>query len=115
EYDRIEKIASFDPTLQSSSGVLERVAVRPMEELLWDAERLAALAAKLPLLPGMDGRETSFLESLAEKGEAKGEELFYPLAFERPGSVLEYLGEGATVFLLDHERLEAQEDAARKE
>ena len=115
EYDRIEKIASFDPTLQSSSGVLERVAVRPMKELLWDADRLAALAAELPLLPGMDGREASYLEGLAEKGEAKGEELFYPLAFERPGSVLEYLGEGATVFLLDHERLEAQEDAARKE
>jgi transcription-repair coupling factor (superfamily II helicase) len=115
EYDRIEKIATFDPTLQSSSGVLERVAVRPMKELLWDADRIATLAANLPLVPGMGGREAAFLESLAERGEAKGEELFYPLAFDRAGSVLEYLGEGATVFLLDHERLEAQEDAARKE
>jgi transcription-repair coupling factor (superfamily II helicase) len=115
EYDRIEKIASFDPGLQSSSGVLDRVTARPMKELLWDSGRLAALASRMSLLPGLDGRGEAFLEELAEKGEAKGEELFYPLAFERPGSVLEYLGAGATVFFIDHERLEAQEEAARME
>ena len=46
-------------------------------------------------LPGMAGREAALLEELAEKGEAKGEELFYPLAFERPGSVLDYLATGS--------------------
>jgi len=115
EYDRIGKIASFDPGLQSSSGRLNRVAVRPMKELLWDDDRRAVLAAKLSLLPGMDGREGAFLEELAAKGEAKGEELFYPLAFEKPGSVLDYLGPDATIFFIDHERLAAQEDAVRKE
>jgi transcription-repair coupling factor (superfamily II helicase) len=63
----------------------------------------------------MDGREGAILEELAEKGEAKGEELFYPLAFEKPGSVLDYLGPGSTVIFIDHERLEAQEDTTRKE
>jgi transcription-repair coupling factor (superfamily II helicase) len=115
EYDRIEKIATFDPGLQSSAGSLERAVVRPMKELLWDEGRLAALAAALPSLPGIRGREGPLLEELAEKGEAKGEELFYHLAFEKPGSVLDYLGRGAAVFLVDHERLEAQEEAARKE
>jgi transcription-repair coupling factor (superfamily II helicase) len=115
EYDRIEKIATFDPGLQSSSGALERIAIRPMKELLWDEGRIASLAAKMPLLPGMDGREGAILEELAEKGEAKGEELFYPLAFEKPGSVLDYLGPGSTVIFIDHERLEAQEDTTRKE
>jgi transcription-repair coupling factor (superfamily II helicase) len=115
EYDRIEKIASFDPALQSSSGALERAVIRPMKELLWDEERVAALAAVLPGLPGIKGREGPLLEELAEKGEAKGEELFYPLAFERPGSALDYLGPAATLFFIDHERLGAQEEAARKE
>ena len=115
EYDRIEKIASFEPSLQSSSGALERVVVRPMKELLWDADRLEALAASIAALPGLAGREASLLEELAEKGEARGEELFYPLAFDRPGSVLDYLGQGATVIFIDHERLEALEEATRKE
>ena len=73
EYDRIEKIASFDPVLQSSSGALERVTLRPMKELLWDADRIACLAARLPSLPGMNGRDAAFIKELAERGEAKGE------------------------------------------
>jgi len=115
DYDKVDKIASFDPTLQSSSGSLERAIIRPMKELVWNEERIAALAAALPGLPGIQGRESAFLEELAEKGEAKGEELFYHLAFTRPGSVLDYLGPEATLILVDHERLEAQEEAARKE
>jgi len=120
EYDRIEKIATFDPSLQSSSGALERVTVRPMKELLWDGDRRACLAARMPMLPGMNGREVAFLEELAEKGEAKGEELLYPFAFEGSaedgrGSILDYLEPGSTVIFIDHERLEAQEEAARKE
>jgi len=120
EYDRIEKIAAFDPALQSSSGTLERATIRPMKELLWDADRLSALASLVPALPGIGGREGPLLEELAEKGEAKGEELYYHLAFQGPdgagsGSVLDYLGSDATVMLIGHERLEAQEEAARKE
>jgi transcription-repair coupling factor (superfamily II helicase) len=120
EYDTIEKLASFDPSLQSSRGELPCAVIRPMKELIWDEERVAALAAALPALPGIKGREAPFIEELSQKGEAKGEEFFYPLAFDYSGSsgrgsILEYLGEGTTVFFLDHERLEAQEEATRKE
>ena len=114
EYDKIEKLASFDPSLQSSRGELPGVVIRPMKELIWDEERVAALIAALPGLPGIKGREGPLLEELQAKGEAKGEEFLYPLVFGQ-GSVLEYLGKGATVFFLDHERLEAQEEASRKE
>jgi transcription-repair coupling factor (superfamily II helicase) len=115
EYDKIEKISSFDPSLQSSRGELASAVIRPMKEIIWDEERIDALATALGSLPGIKGREGPLLEELSEKGEAKGEELFYPLAFERPGSILEYLGPEATVFFIDHERLESQEEAARKE
>ncbi|MDP3179512.1 MAG: transcription-repair coupling factor, partial [Spirochaetaceae bacterium] len=115
EYDRIERLSSFDPVLQSSSGALDSVAVRPMKETIWDRERVDTLAAALPRMPGLRGREGPLLEELAEKGEARGEELWYPLAFEKPGTLLDYLGEDALVFLHDHERLGAQEEAARKE
>jgi transcription-repair coupling factor (superfamily II helicase) len=115
EFDTIERISTFDPTLQSGTGRLARVALRPMKELVWDAERVAALAAAIPSLPGVKGREGPLLEELAESGEAKGEELWYPLAFDRPGSILDYLPEGSVIMLVDHERLHAQEEAARKE
>jgi transcription-repair coupling factor (superfamily II helicase) len=120
EYDRIEKIATFDPTLQSSSSSLDRATIRPMKELLWDSDRIAALASALAAMPQVKGREGPILEELSEKGEAKGEELFYPLAFGESAdaatsSILDYIGPDATVMLLDHERLEAQEEATRKE
>jgi transcription-repair coupling factor (superfamily II helicase) len=115
EYDKIEKISSFDPGIQSSSGRLETAIIRPMKEVIWDDEKVARLAALLPSLPGIKGREGKLLEELAEKGEAKGEEFFYPLVFEKTDSVLDYLGPDASVFFFDHERLEAQEEAARKE
>jgi transcription-repair coupling factor (superfamily II helicase) len=114
EYDRIERISFFDPAIQSSSGGAERLLVRPMKEILWDADRLSALSSALAGLPGLGGREAALLEELAEKGEAKGEELFYPLAYGMT-SILDYLGPEGLVILLDHERLEAQEEAARKE
>jgi len=118
EYDRIERIADFDPAVQSSSGGRDSLVVRPMKEIVWDEARLTELTAALAGLPGLGGREAALLEELAEKGEAKGEELFYPLLFgspRGPASILDYLGSDGLVILLDHERLEAQEEAARKE
>ncbi len=118
EYDQIERIARFDPAVQSSSDQIERLIVRPMKELVWNEERLSALAASLARLPGAAGREKAVLESLAEKSEVKGEELLYPLAFpsaEHGSSILDYLGRDSLVMFVDRERLEAQEEATRKE
>jgi len=115
DFDTIDRISTFDPAIQAGTSRLSRVALRPMKEVVWDAPRLEALRAAIPSLPGIKGREEALLEELAEKGEAKGEELWYPLAFERPGSILDYLPPDSLVALVDHERLEAQEEAARKE
>ncbi len=118
EYDNIERISRFDPTVQSSSGRIERLIVRPMKEVVWDEERIRMLEQSLITLPGLSGRDKDLLESLAEKAEARGEELWFPLAFppeSQKSSILEYLGEDSLVLFLDHERLETQEDAARKE
>ncbi|MGO8694485.1 MAG: transcription-repair coupling factor [Rectinemataceae bacterium] len=120
EYDRIDRISTFDPVAQSATSRPGRIALRPMKELVWDEERVALLAGILPTLPGCVGREGALLEELAEKGETKGEEYWYPLVHERgkngrPGSILDYVGSEGLVVLLDRERLLAQEEAARKE
>jgi len=136
EYDRVERLGLFDPAGQAGLKALKRVAVRPMKELVWTPERVASLAAAAASVPGRARREAerrgpgegnsveapaplaALLEELSEKGEARGEELWYPLVYERRASVLDYLrgAKGAGfLMLLDHERLEAQEESSRKE
>jgi len=56
----------------------------------------------------------AFLEELSTRGESRGEELWYPLAYKKKASVLDYLKDGLLI-LFDHERLEAQEESSKKE
>ena len=56
-----------------------------------------------------------WVEALAEFGEVKGEEFLYPLAFDEPSSLFDYLVEGALVFLVERERLSGQADAIARE
>jgi len=115
DFDRIERISPFDPTLQSGQGKLESLTVYPMKEVLWTAENVAALARKAENLPGCRGRMDALAESLSTGGEARGEELWYPLAYDAPGKLQDYLGPEGALFLVDSERLEAQEEAERRE
>ncbi|HTX73747.1 MAG TPA: transcription-repair coupling factor [Rectinemataceae bacterium] len=120
EYERVERISTFDPVAQSATSRPGKVALRPMKELIWNEERLARLAALVPALPGCEGRAGPLLEELAEKGEAKGEEFWYPLihvAESGPtqASILQYIDDSGLVVLLDRERLFAQEESTRKE
>jgi transcription-repair coupling factor (superfamily II helicase) len=121
EFDTIERIVSFDPQAQSGHEKVGRAVIRPLKEILWTPERIEVLAAKASNLPGCTNRLAPLLEALSASGEAKGEELWYPLAFPEPGSIIDYLrpegaeGEPGLLILLDHERLHAQEEATRKE
>jgi transcription-repair coupling factor (superfamily II helicase) len=118
EYDRVERISAFEPAGQSGLHALPRVLIRPMKEMVWTPERIAALGAAAKDLPNCQGRMDALLEELAETGEAKGEELWYSLAWGESASILDYLDSGSDrgiVLFLDHERLEAQEESLRKE
>jgi transcription-repair coupling factor (superfamily II helicase) len=115
EYDRVDRISTFDPVAQAGTGTRNKIAVRPLKEVVWDAERVAVLEASLKSTTGLKGREEALLEELGTRGEAKGEELWFPSAFEESASILDYIGTDGTLFLADRERLGAQEEAARKE
>ncbi|HSV55729.1 MAG TPA: transcription-repair coupling factor, partial [Magnetospirillaceae bacterium] len=52
---------------------------------------------------------------LGETGEAVGEELLYPLAFEQPASLFDYLPKAAVVFLVEKERLSGQAEVLARE
>jgi len=68
EYDRIERISTFDPAAQSATSRPGRVTLRPMKELVWDARLVDRLGELMPNLPGCAGREGQLLEELAQKG-----------------------------------------------
>ena len=89
-------------------------AAGALEDSVPEAELETAETAAQKALEEPDQAFEAFLEELSTKGEAKGEELWYPLSYKKKASVLDYLKDGILV-LFDHERLEAQEESSKKE
>ncbi|MCE1196922.1 transcription-repair coupling factor, partial [bacterium] len=114
-YDAIEKITRFDPALQSGHGRVDACVLRPLKEVIWTPERAEALGRRGEELPGCRGRIAAVVESLAQTGEWRGEECWYGLAFDAAHGVSEYFDDATLLFALNRERLDAQEESARKE
>ncbi len=117
EFDAVEEIRRFDPADQGSRPSREeRVTLRPVKEVVWDEERRSVLARRLSDLRGYGPENAALLAgALAEFGEAKGEELLFPLAFDRPATLFDYLPRDAVVFLTERERLSGQAEAIARE
>ncbi|MBP7094883.1 MAG: transcription-repair coupling factor [Spirochaetia bacterium] len=117
EFDTLEELRRFDPVSQSSRPERERTAVlRPVKELVWTPELVDGLERRLATLRGWDAEKAAAAcAALRDFGEAKGEELLYPLAFDEPGSVFDYLPAGAVVFLHERERLAGQVESIERE
>jgi transcription-repair coupling factor (superfamily II helicase) len=126
DFDRIESIKRFDPLDQSGLDKVEELTIRPLKEVIWTDDRILALSRNLEAAEEFIGDGKAYLEDLMARRTSGGEELLFPLAFghaasdgpvpEDPAARFpDYLGEGATLFLLDRERLEnAQEPLARE-
>lgn len=114
-YDAIEKITRFDPGSQSGYARVEDCILRPLKEVIWTQERAEALGRRGEELPGCRGRMAAVVESLAQTGEWRGEECWYGLAFDKMHGISEYFDDAAVLFALNRERLDAQEESARKE
>jgi len=50
DFDRIEKIVRFNPATQTGHEEITTVALRPLKEVLWDAETLKTLRTMLDSL-----------------------------------------------------------------
>jgi transcription-repair coupling factor (superfamily II helicase) len=105
DFDTIEEIKGFDPISQASSRKLDSFFIYPLKEVTWTPERISTLSVAMQderLFPTKGER---ILEELSTKAEADGEELFYPLAFEKPATLLDYLAPEASILYQDIERL----------
>jgi transcription-repair coupling factor (superfamily II helicase) len=120
DFDQVESIKRFDPINQGSVGErgrekLPELLIRPMREVVWTDERIEALAHNLSACREFSDGGRALIEELISRRRIAGEELFYPLAFDAAGTLLDYLGEQGTLALFDRERLEnAQESLVRE-
>ena len=108
DYDRIESIRPFDPENQSTlSGCkpLEELLLRPLKEVIWTDERIEVLSRNLENLDIFPDQNSFLLEELVSNRTIPGEEMFFPLAFEKPAALSDYAGQEGTVLYLDRERL----------
>ncbi len=123
EFDTVEEIKSFDPGDQSSLEKLGELVVYPAKEVVWDEPRIDALESRLRELPEFSSGAKELIEHLRDTGTVEGEELFFPVAFEKPSSILDYLSwadnmagaSPSSVFFLDYDRqVNAQESLERE-
>ncbi|WP_455382244.1 transcription-repair coupling factor [Salinispira pacifica] len=114
EFDRVEEIKQFDPATQASTGRLSEFQIYPLKEVVWHSDELAALERRIEDLPEFRSRPDA-LEELQVRGYTEGEELFYPLAFERAGTILDYLGGLSPVLLAEYDRLLTGAETLAKE
>jgi transcription-repair coupling factor (superfamily II helicase) len=120
DFDQVESIKRFDPVNQGSLGgrdgeKLNELLIRPLREVVWTDERIEALEKNLSACREYSDGGRAVIEELIARRCTAGEEMLYPLAFDRNGTLLDYLGEDGTLVLLDRERLEnAQESLSRE-
>ncbi len=115
DFDVVDAIKTFDPLSQASSARLESVCVYPLKEALWTEESIVRLEEALTDESLYPDQGKALIEELRIKGEAKGEELFFPLSYTGPASLLDYLGDGSLVVFQDYERLKNQAEALSRE
>jgi len=118
DFDTVENVKYFDPVMQNTgSEKLKELVIRPMKEVVWTDDRIKVLEKKLSECKEFSDGGRAVIEELYLRRCVKGEEMFFSLAFETPGSMIEYAlnGHGKTLFLLDRERLENTHESLLRE
>ncbi|MDA3850864.1 MAG: transcription-repair coupling factor [Spirochaetaceae bacterium] len=112
EFDELEEIRLFDPIDQTSGDPQTKVQVLPVREVHWEEEELLRLRTAMEAQNILDEQ---LLENLETQGEARGEELFYPMAFEDVHTIMDYLGDHSTLFLYNMELLKNSDEGLDRE
>ena len=108
DFDVIEKIRSFDMTSQATLKEFSELELCATKEVIWSDERIEVLEKNLKTYDEFTECSKDLIEELKEKRCFEGEEIFFPLSFEQPNTILSYLAENETftVFYVDYERQE---------
>jgi len=110
DFDKVESIKKFDPVNQTTEQNAQtekprEMKIRPMREVVWTDDRIEILEKNLASFKEFSNGGKEIIEELILHRSVKGEEIFFPFAFEKGASLMDYLG-GGTLLLLDRERLD---------
>ncbi|WP_394701348.1 transcription-repair coupling factor [Marispirochaeta aestuarii] len=115
EFDEIEEIRTFDALTQSSYGSLEEYSLFPATEFLWEEDAMERVEEfmRSRRYPGKGDEE--FLEHLRVSRSCAFDEIFFPLGFEKPATLADYMpADGLSLFISD-KRLENAAEGVNKE
>ena len=134
DFDTIENIKSFDIDTQKTIDVVSSITIYPMKEILWDKEMINTLngifdeyikkseninqdseSVYLPFSEqALEFKDNLILE-LEERGQSEGEELFFPLLWNKKYSLLDYFDESSTILYFDYDKLENSQESINRE
>ncbi len=124
DFDKIEEIKIFDSDNQTTIKKIDSVIIYPMKEVIWNSELIKKLenifenyeknciteeTPENPRIPFTDEAKkfkNELLESLKNSGAGEGEELFYPLLWEKTFSIFDYIEPNSQIFFMDFDRQE---------
>ncbi|MBN2656598.1 MAG: transcription-repair coupling factor [Spirochaetales bacterium] len=118
DFDEIEEIKLFDPMDQSSTSLNEEMTLYPVKEVLWSDDRIDILEKRLYEVTNDKLEDIEFgpiIETLRVSREIRGEELYFPLAFEKPSTLIDYISDRSTLFLVQKERLDTSYEVLTRE
>lgn len=125
DFDQIEEIKIFDADNQTTIKNIDNAIIYPMKEVIWDSELIEKLEnifaeydknsitaatdenAENPKIPfsekAMQFRK-DLIEKLKNSGAGEGEELFYPMLWDKQFSIFDYINKNSQIFYLDFDR-----------
>ncbi len=118
DFDEIGEIKLFNPITQSSTSLNNEIVIYPVKEVLWSDERIAVLEENLNKISSTLEEGPDFnqlIETLKISREIRGEELFFPLSFKKPVTLIDYISDSSALFLVQKERLETSYEVMMKE
>lgn len=126
DFDTIEEIKSFETETQTTIKKLDSILVYPMKEVIWNEELITKLEEKLKDPDGSNPLRLPFSEEaqkirkklisgLKSFSEFEGEELFYPLLWDKSFSIFDYIDSNTKVFFMDYDRIENSSDNSERE
>ncbi|MCX8013470.1 MAG: transcription-repair coupling factor [Rectinema sp.] len=115
DFDKINRISSFDPVSQSGHETRLQAVLRPLREVIWDSATLRSVRKNIKEIAGSEEQSEHILEKLEAGVRFPGEEFWFPLAFEHRYSLAEYADDRTVLVFAASERIEALAETLRKE
>lgn len=125
DFDQIEEIKIFDADNQTTIKNIDSAIIYPMKEVIWTPEYIEKLEkifseydknsitenlqenSENPRIPfsekALEARK-ELIEKLKTSGAGEGEELFYPMLWDKQYSIFDYINSNSQIFYLDFDR-----------